>query len=195
MNLSRFFWIFLFLNNNHHLHHEHHHHHHYYQHQMLCTNWIRRLSTVRDYVSIDKFAYDLINSCICVFCDALLFFLSLSCCWTSCMSHSKTHTHTDTRTKPWLLSGTPGPLFTILGTYLYFCLYAGPKYMKDRKPFELKKTLIIYNIVQVVLSVVLVIEVSIHSFNFKYTRYNITYFMYVCLFLSPYIYIHTLELI
>lgn len=32
--------------------------------------------------------------------------------------------------------------------------------MKDRKPFELKNTLIIYNIVQVVLSVVLVIEVS-----------------------------------
>lgn len=67
---------------------------------------------------------------------------------------------TDPRTKPWLLSGTPGPLFTILGTYLYFCLYAGPKYMKDRKPFELKKTLIIYNVVQVILSVVLVIEVS-----------------------------------
>lgn len=64
----------------------------------------------------------------------------------------------DQRTKPWLLSGTPGPLFTILGTYLYFCLYAGPKYMKDRKPFELKNTLIIYNIVQVILSVILVIE-------------------------------------
>lgn len=66
----------------------------------------------------------------------------------------------DPRTKPWLLSGSPGPLFTILGTYLYFCLYAGPKYMKDRKPFELKNTLIVYNIVQVILSVVLVIEVS-----------------------------------
>lgn len=32
--------------------------------------------------------------------------------------------------------------------------------MKDRKPFELKNTLIIYNIVQVVLSVILVVEVS-----------------------------------
>lgn len=31
--------------------------------------------------------------------------------------------------------------------------------MKDRKPFELKNTLIIYNIVQVILSVILVIEV------------------------------------
>lgn len=75
------------------------------------------------------------------------------------------HSFVDPRTKPWLLSGSPGPLFTILGTYLYFCLYAGPKYMKDRKPFELKNTLIVYNIIQVVLSVVLVIEVSFKSQN------------------------------
>lgn len=33
--------------------------------------------------------------------------------------------------------------------------------MKNRKPFQLKNTLIVYNIVQIVLSVVLVIEVSI----------------------------------
>lgn len=66
----------------------------------------------------------------------------------------------DQRTKPWLLSGSPGPLLTILMTYLYFCLYAGPRYMKDRKPFELKKTLIVYNIIQVILSVALVFEVS-----------------------------------
>lgn len=31
--------------------------------------------------------------------------------------------------------------------------------MKNRKPFELKNTLIVYNFVQVVLSVVLVVEV------------------------------------
>lgn len=43
----------------------------------------------------------------------------------------------------------PGPLFMILGAYLYFCLYAGPRYMRDRKPFELKNTLLVYNAVQV----------------------------------------------
>lgn len=69
----------------------------------------------------------------------------------------------DPRTKPWLLAGSPGPLFTILVTYLYFCLYAGPRYMKNRKPFELKNTLIIYNAIQVVLSVYLVIEVRLKS--------------------------------
>lgn len=33
--------------------------------------------------------------------------------------------------------------------------------MKNRKPFELKNTLIVYNFIQVVLSMVLVIEVRI----------------------------------
>lgn len=64
----------------------------------------------------------------------------------------------DERTKTWFLSGSPTPMFTILVTYLYFCLYAGPRYMKNRKPFELKNTLLLYNAVQVVLSVVLVYE-------------------------------------
>lgn len=66
----------------------------------------------------------------------------------------------DPRTKTWFLSNTPGPLLSILATYLYFCLYAGPRYMKNRKPFQLKNTLIIYNISQVVFSIILVIEVS-----------------------------------
>lgn len=66
----------------------------------------------------------------------------------------------DQRTKSWFLSNSPGPLLTILVTYLYFCLYAGPRYMKNRKPFQLKNTLIVYNIIQVVFSIVLVIEVS-----------------------------------
>lgn len=48
----------------------------------------------------------------------------------------------------------------ILVTYLYFCLYAGPRYMKNRKPFELKNTLIAYNLVQVLVSVYLVYEVG-----------------------------------
>ncbi|XP_068152942.1 very long chain fatty acid elongase AAEL008004 [Drosophila tropicalis] len=66
--------------------------------------------------------------------------------------------HEDLRTKSWFLSNAPGPLFMILGAYLYFCLYAGPRYMRDRKPFELKNTLLIYNAVQVLLSWVLFYE-------------------------------------
>lgn len=70
----------------------------------------------------------------------------------------------DHRTKSWFLSNSPGPLLIILVTYLYFCLYAGPRYMKNRKPFQLKQTLIVYNVIQVVLSAVLVIEVSYFSY-------------------------------
>lgn len=114
---------------------------------------------------INKFAYDL-ELISCMYCVSLLLY----------------HIFTDPRTKPWLLSGTPGPLFTILGTYLYFCLYAGPKYMKDRKPFELKKTLIIYNIVQVVLSVVLVVEVSFSSHTRAHTHMNPIKLIYLDIF-------------
>ncbi|XP_055698226.1 elongation of very long chain fatty acids protein 7-like isoform X2 [Phlebotomus papatasi] len=64
----------------------------------------------------------------------------------------------DPRTKDWFLSGSVGPLFTILVTYLYFCIYAGPRFMKDRKPLQLKNTLIVYNAIQVLLSVWLVYE-------------------------------------
>lgn len=64
----------------------------------------------------------------------------------------------DQRTKSWFLSNSPGPMITILVSYLYFCLYAGPKYMKNRKPFELKTALLVYNAIQVVLSVILFYE-------------------------------------
>lgn len=66
----------------------------------------------------------------------------------------------DSRTKEWFLSGSPWPLFTLLGFYLYFCLSAGPKMMKNRKPFELKYTLLVYNAIQVYFSWVLFYEVS-----------------------------------
>jgi hypothetical protein len=48
---------------------------------------------------------------------------------------------------------------TILITYNYFCSSAGPRWMKDRKPFDLKYVMIVYNAVQVVFSIWLVNEV------------------------------------
>jgi elongation of very long chain fatty acids protein 7 len=54
--------------------------------------------------------------------------------------------------------GSPGPVLTIIATYLYFCVYAGPRYMKDRKPFDLKNTIMVYNGIQVIFSIVLVYE-------------------------------------
>lgn len=55
---------------------------------------------------------------------------------------------------------SPGPLITILVTYLYFCISAGPRYMRDRKPFDLKLVIQGYNALQIVLSIYLVYLVS-----------------------------------
>lgn len=46
--------------------------------------------------------------------------------------------------------------------------------MKNRKPFQLKNTLVVYNIVQVVLSVVLVVEVDFKTLN--YPSFHFIYF-------------------
>lgn len=64
----------------------------------------------------------------------------------------------DPRTIDWPLMGSPIPLICILTFYLLFCNYIGPYIMKDRKPFELKKTLIVYNFIQVLCSAYIVYE-------------------------------------
>ncbi|XP_061388079.1 elongation of very long chain fatty acids protein AAEL008004-like [Musca vetustissima] len=79
-------------------------------------------------------------------------------------------TQRDARTKDWFLAESMRPLLTILGVYLFFCIYAGPRIMRNRKPFELKNTLIVYNALQVVFSVVLVYEFYVSGwghYNYK----------------------------
>ncbi|XP_071452337.1 very long chain fatty acid elongase AAEL008004-like [Hetaerina americana] len=77
----------------------------------------------------------------------------------------------DPRTSEWLLMGGPGPLFFILAFYIYFCNKIGPKMMENRKPFDLKPLLIIYNLAQVLFSVWLVWEGLqggwLHHYNLK----------------------------
>jgi hypothetical protein len=62
---------------------------------------------------------------------------------------------------------SPIPGLTIIALYLYFVNYAGPRFMKDRKPFQMKKLLIAYNFLQVLVSVYLFVEVknSVNLFN------------------------------
>ncbi|XP_074036566.1 very long chain fatty acid elongase AAEL008004 [Leptinotarsa decemlineata] len=66
--------------------------------------------------------------------------------------------YTDPRTKDWFLVGKPGHLIVILATYFYFCKKAGPMFMRHRKPWELKRTIQIYNLIQVLASLYLVSE-------------------------------------
>ncbi|XP_076384897.1 very long chain fatty acid elongase 7 isoform X2 [Megalopta genalis] len=52
----------------------------------------------------------------------------------------------DPRVADWFLMGSPVPLLGIISLYLAFVLRLGPLYMKNRKPFNLNKLMIFYNI-------------------------------------------------
>uniref|UniRef100_A0A672L7D1 Elongation of very long chain fatty acids protein n=1 Tax=Sinocyclocheilus grahami TaxID=75366 RepID=A0A672L7D1_SINGR len=65
------------------------------------------------------------------------------------------------RLKDYLLMGSPVSMSAILLAYLFFALYAGPKFMANRKPFQLKEAMIIYNLSLVGLSAYIVYEVSV----------------------------------
>nr|CAD7410953.1 unnamed protein product [Timema cristinae] len=67
-------------------------------------------------------------------------------------------TKSDPRTADWFLMSSPMPLLIILISYLYFVNKAGPRYMKDRKPYDLRNLMLAYNALQIVFSVYLVYE-------------------------------------
>lgn len=77
----------------------------------------------------------------------------------------------DPRTNDWPLVKSPVGPMTIIGLYLLFVNKWGPAYMKDRKPFQFKTLMIVYNFVQVLISVYLFTEVSdvVRADEFKVT--------------------------
>jgi len=58
----------------------------------------------------------------------------------------------DQRTTNWFLMESPLPTIVICLTYAYFVKVLGPKLMENRKPFKLRKVLIVYNFIQVLFS-------------------------------------------
>ncbi|XP_018615010.2 elongation of very long chain fatty acids protein 7a [Scleropages formosus] len=58
----------------------------------------------------------------------------------------------DPRTRGWLLMSNPLPQTIIIASYIYFVWSLGPRLMENRKPFDLKQVLIIYNFGLVALS-------------------------------------------
>lgn len=64
----------------------------------------------------------------------------------------------DPRTKDWFLMSGPGPLLIIVVSYIYFSTSAGPRYMRDKKPYDLRNVMIVYNFTQVLLSMYLFYE-------------------------------------
>jgi elongation of very long chain fatty acids protein 7 len=51
--------------------------------------------------------------------------------------------------QPHVFLSSPYPLMLIIFGYLYFILYAGPNYMKDRAPYKLKSFILIYDLIQI----------------------------------------------
>lgn len=58
----------------------------------------------------------------------------------------------DYRVKNWLFMGSPLYVIGISLIYPFVAKVLGPWFMRDRKPFQLQNTLIIYNFVQILFS-------------------------------------------
>uniref|UniRef100_A0AAG5CP12 Elongation of very long chain fatty acids protein n=1 Tax=Anopheles atroparvus TaxID=41427 RepID=A0AAG5CP12_ANOAO len=78
----------------------------------------------------------------------------------------------DPRTKDWPLMSSPLPTLALCLGYVYLVKVLGPRLMENRKPFQLKNTLIVYNFVQVVFSAWLFYEIGVSGwltghYNFR----------------------------
>ncbi|CAH1707654.1 elongation of very long chain fatty acids protein-like [Aphis gossypii] len=60
--------------------------------------------------------------------------------------------YSDKRVKDWFLMSSPLPTMTMCLSYAFIVKVLGPRLMRDRKPFQLRKTLIVYNLLQVIFS-------------------------------------------
>ncbi|XP_023951052.1 elongation of very long chain fatty acids protein [Bicyclus anynana] len=64
----------------------------------------------------------------------------------------------DPRTNGFFLVASPVPLMVIMFLYHQFVRHWGPAYMENRQPYVLKNIIIVYNIIQIILSGILTIE-------------------------------------
>lgn len=71
----------------------------------------------------------------------------------------------------------PLPTFGMVIAYLAWVLVIGPIYMRDRKPMQLRNTLILYNAGQVLLSAYMFYEVS--------SSFYISIQVHFCFFIIP----------
>jgi len=78
----------------------------------------------------------------------------------------------DPRTRDWPMMSSPFPTLAVCLSYAYFVKVIGPKVMENRKPFNLRHILILYNFVQVIFSAWLFYEIAISGwltghYNFR----------------------------
>lgn len=68
----------------------------------------------------------------------------------------------DPRVEDWPLMSSPFPQTMIILSYIYFVTTLGPRLMENRKPFDLKRPMIIYNFSIVAFSLYMIYEVGYH---------------------------------
>jgi hypothetical protein len=73
----------------------------------------------------------------------------------------------DPRTAKWPLMSSPFPTLAICLSYIYVVKVLGPRLMENRKPMELRKVLVYYNLFQVLFSIWLFLEVSFSNTGFS----------------------------
>ncbi|XP_031639666.1 elongation of very long chain fatty acids protein 4-like [Contarinia nasturtii] len=81
--------------------------------------------------------------------------------------YSWTLTLSDSRTKGMLFVDSPFPTLAITLGYL-LTVWIGPRIMRNRKPFELKQTLLTYNLAMSVLNFYIAFELLVASISLKY---------------------------
>ncbi|XP_059545822.1 elongation of very long chain fatty acids protein 1 isoform X1 [Myotis daubentonii] len=77
--------------------------------------------------------------------------------------------HGDPRIQGYPLMGSPLLMTSILLTYVYFVLSLGPRIMANRKPFQLRGFMVVYNFSLVALSLYIVYEFLMSGWLSSYT--------------------------
>ena len=81
----------------------------------------------------------------------------------------------DPRVKDYFMMGRPWPSFAICIGYIYLVTVAGPKFMANRQPYNLRHIMLVYNFSMVVLSFYVFLEVRWSEFVQIYLTTNMVY--------------------
>ncbi|CAN7941953.1 unnamed protein product [Ixodes hexagonus] len=70
----------------------------------------------------------------------------------------------DPRTKDWETLKNPSYIVLLIGSYLYMAKVWGPQFMKNRKPYNVKRIIMVYNLFQVVANAYFLYRTAYHTF-------------------------------
>nr|FAA01274.1 TPA: elongation of very long chain fatty acids protein 16 [Ladona fulva] len=74
----------------------------------------------------------------------------------------------DPRVQDWLMMSSPMPTLILCLSYVYFVKWLGPSLMENRKPFQMRGVLILYNIFQITYNAWLFYQAVMVWYNNKY---------------------------